>query len=70
METIKFYIQSYGNMCRIVARDCRTRYKKYNTVAISDMEMFLSSMRFIKLDIEKRYGNDVSFEYVDKTYTE
>lgn len=72
METIKFYIQelSYGNMCRIVSRDCRTCYRKYNTGCICDIEVLLSSMRFIKSDIEKRYGNDVSFEYVDMTHTE
>jgi len=67
METIKLYIQSYGNMCRIVARDCRTCYKKYNTACISDMKTLLYSMHFIKSDIEKHYGNDVSFEYVDMT---
>lgn len=67
METIKFYIQSYGNMCRIVSRDCRTCYRKYNTACICDIEVLLSSMRFIKSDIEKHYGNDVSFECVDMT---
>ena len=67
METIKFYIQSYGHWCRIVARDCRTCYKEYNTACISDIETLLFSMRFIKSDIEERYGNDVSFEYVDMT---
>ena len=70
METIKFYIQSYRKMCRIVARDIRTCYRKYNTGYICDIESLLSSMRFIKADIEKYYSNDVSFEYIDMTYTE
>lgn len=67
METIKFWIKRVSNdMCRIVARDIRSEYRKIaDGACICDMATMLNYMETIEATVMMKYGNEVVFEYID-----
>lgn len=61
METIKFRVIKYDNMCRIEAQDIRSTYRKIaDSGCICSLDVMLSEMEHITKEVEK-LGNKAVF---------